>query len=138
MTVSDAPANLIGDPADPRGRNILSGNSLAGVQVSGAALEATPIAGNLIGTDAPGRHLARQRRGRGARRRCARRRPIGGTTRRAGNVISGNLLDGVSGLRPGSPPARSSWATSSASTPPARAPCRTAATGVFLWTARRA
>ena len=75
-------------------RNVISGNSGDGVEISGAGTTGNVVEGNYIGVDATGA-VARQRR----QRRFAQRHIgniVGGTTASARNVISGNATDGVS------------------------------------------
>ncbi len=84
ITLADASANIISS-------NLISGNGLAGISMSGAAT-GNFVFGNLIGTDVNGKinlgnHAA------GVTISGAGGNQIGVTN--AGNVISGNLQDGI-------------------------------------------
>jgi titin len=93
LELTNAPGNWIGGPAVGQ-RNLFSGNALAGVAVLGSAASNNIIAGNAIGTDAPGRRaLANQTQGIYL---SAPKTLIGGTQPGAGNLISGNNNVGIS------------------------------------------
>lgn len=95
--------NLVGGPS-AGARNLISGNTLDGVQISGASVVGptepnsanNEVQGNFIGTDVSGdRALPNGAHGieliEGARNNT-----IGGTTAGARNVVSGNTQHGVS------------------------------------------
>jgi hypothetical protein len=75
-------------------RNIVSGNSASGVYVFGTASAGNLIAGNFIGTDMDGL-VDVGNGGDGITIDDAPNNTVGGTTVHAGNVISGNDVDGV-------------------------------------------
>jgi len=79
--------------ADPGSRNVISGNRLSGVFIADNA-DQTTLQGNYIGTNATGA-LAVPNGENGVTLYAARRTHIGGTAAGAGNVISGNTLDGI-------------------------------------------
>ena len=98
---SEATDVLIGGVAPGEG-NLISGNSLAGVEVAGrgngaavAVLGDTRIEGNRIGTNAAGTAAVPNVRPGIFVRLNVTGVTIGGATPGAGNVISGNLDDGV-------------------------------------------
>ena len=75
-------------------RNVISGNDQRGVYVSGAGATSNNIRGNYIGTNAAGTGAVGNNQGvfiQGG----AQDNRVGGTAAGAGNVISGNLDDGV-------------------------------------------
>lgn len=74
-------------------RNLVSGNSTGGVSISEGSTE-NSIQGNLIGTTANGTSPLGNERG-GVSIQRAFKNTIGGTSRAARNVISGNGGDGV-------------------------------------------
>lgn len=86
--------NIIGGDGAGEG-NVISGNLSGGVNVSGSEVGANVISGNYIGTDAngtaslgnvgPGITISSN----------ARNNVVGGTTQEEGNLISGNVGDGV-------------------------------------------
>ena len=113
-------------------RNVISGNSGDGVELTGPGATGNVVAGNYIGTDAAGTAAVGNRFG--VYLSAATGNTVGGTAAAARNVISGNTGGGdfyYAGewrLRPG--PTRTWWpATTSASTRPGRRPSPTAATG---------
>jgi parallel beta-helix repeat protein len=84
---------LIGG-TDPGARNVISANGV-GIELGGSADTANQIEGNFIGTDITGSH-ALGNLGDGVLLVLgANDNTIGGTTAGAGNVISGNIGDGV-------------------------------------------
>ncbi|MGO9469386.1 MAG: beta strand repeat-containing protein, partial [Isosphaeraceae bacterium] len=95
--IDDAPSNQIGIPAPAQGGiigisnvggNVISGNSGAGVRVSGAAATGNIIQGNLIGTDRSGASaLGNSLEGVVL---ASADNTVGGTIAGAGNLISGN------------------------------------------------
>jgi len=74
-------------------RNLISGNTTAGVAVSGIGTSANLVAGNFIGTDASGQTALAN--GIGVLVSGGTATTIGGTTAGAGNVISGNITAGL-------------------------------------------
>ena len=85
--------DMIGD-GTPAGRNVISGNGLAGIALADAATSGNAIQGNLIGTDISGnRRLANG--ARGITMAGAGPNAIGGTVTGQGNVISGNVGEGI-------------------------------------------
>ena len=90
----DSAGNSIGGPLAGQG-NVLSGNAGAGVHLSGAAARGNRVQGNRIGLRPDG--TAAQGNGTGvAIGFGAAENTIGGTGPGDGNVISGNLYDGLS------------------------------------------
>lgn len=80
----------------PAARNVISGNTHAGISVSEAATTGTKIQGNYIGTT-PAGTAARANKGPGVELYGGVSGVVvGGTTSGAGNVISGNASSGVS------------------------------------------
>ncbi|MCU0707282.1 MAG: right-handed parallel beta-helix repeat-containing protein, partial [Pirellula sp.] len=80
--------------ADTEERNVISGNSIAGLIIRNSDTSGAIIAGNYIGTD-PSGTLARPNN-RGIEIVFeANNITVGGTTAAARNVISGNTIDGV-------------------------------------------
>lgn len=94
IRVNIAPANVIGGTAAGAG-NLISGNSIHGVDIGGAGSTGNRVEGNLIGTDRSG--LTALPNGREGIRveGLANENIIGGTVAGARNVISGNNLSGV-------------------------------------------
>ena len=88
---SSETGNLIGGNA-PADRNVISGNSGAGISVTGSS--AVVIAGNFIGTDANGT-VARSNGGNGIDMKGGAGSTIGGSTIGAGNLVSGNSGNGI-------------------------------------------
>ena len=76
------------------GGNVISGNGGDGVEIDGPASTGNAIRGDFIGTDATGT-LTRGNEVAGVSVLDATRNTIGGTAQGAGNVISGNVGDGV-------------------------------------------
>ena len=79
--------NLIGGTW-PEDRNVISGNGYGGVTAYGGGIL---LQGNFIGTDVTGTIAI----GNGTGVRAGNGAPIGGPERGAGNVISGNVGDGI-------------------------------------------
>jgi hypothetical protein len=76
-------------------RNVISGNALDGVDLSGNGTNFNAVEGNLIGTDVSGTNdLPNQGNGVSVEN-GAMYNTIGGTTSGAGNVIGGNTGDGI-------------------------------------------
>jgi hypothetical protein len=104
--VDGADGNTIGGTTS-EARNVISGNTLVGVDIEGDDLNSFDtsdnlVAGNYIGTDASGSHALRNLGGGVNLDNDASGNTIGGVTSSARNVISGNLAgamlngDGVS------------------------------------------
>lgn len=74
--------------------NVISGNAYAGILLSGITATANKITGNLIGTDATGKAALPNGYG-GFYLTNASANQIGGTNPGAGNVISGNIQNGL-------------------------------------------
>ncbi|WP_228551920.1 NosD domain-containing protein [Mumia zhuanghuii] len=91
IVIDKSPDNVIGTSASP---NAVSGNVQAGVTVNGAAATGTEIAGNRIGTNAAGTAAVPNLLGISLRDSAVGTR-IGGTTDADGNVVSGNLSNGI-------------------------------------------
>lgn len=77
----------------PAERNVISGNSSAGVVISANA-GPTNVTGNYVGTNASGTAALGNGRGGVSASNCAQL-VIGGTAARAGNLISGNTNAGI-------------------------------------------
>lgn len=76
-------------------RNLISGNGVAGVIIAGAGTTNNVVQGNYAGTDVSGlRALPNGQEGVGIQD-GATGNLVGGTNAGAGNVVSGNLSDGV-------------------------------------------
>lgn len=85
-------ADLTADATAAGPRNLLSGNTIAGVRIAGA--DANKVLGNFIGLDAAGTSALAN--GNGVELIAATSdNDIGGSAAGAGNVISGNTGDGV-------------------------------------------
>jgi titin len=84
--------NLIG-AGSLASRNVISGNSNAGIAIGGGAGDRNSVLGNFIGTDPTG--SSARPNGMGIALTAAPGNTIGGTTAAARNVISGNTTDGV-------------------------------------------
>ena len=89
-----ASENTIGGTT-PGARNLISGNKLAGVSISGEGTSDNVVAGNYLGTDITGLNALKNREGvyitSGAQNNT-----IGGESEASRNVISGNRESGVS------------------------------------------
>lgn len=81
--------------------NLISGNQLAGVEISGDTASGNVVRGNMIGTDAGGA-AALGNSVDGVRIAGAPGNTVGGSGHGDGNVISGNVSDGVAILSPAS------------------------------------
>ncbi|MGH7895217.1 MAG: DUF4232 domain-containing protein, partial [Candidatus Binatia bacterium] len=92
IDVADSPGHRIGGVA-PESRNVISGNNI-GVYLHGAATVGNVIEGNFIGTE-PSGFTAVANASHGVQVFLAGANTIGGTDPGAGNVISGNLRDGI-------------------------------------------
>lgn len=85
-------SNLVGGTV-AADRNVISGNAAYGVYVNGAAAQGNRIQGNFIGTDVQGRQPLPN--GLSGIRVDGPANLVGGEVAGAGNVISGNLENGV-------------------------------------------
>ncbi len=94
MDLTDAPQNLVGDPLDPAGRNVISGNLGAGVRIDGLGSQGNVIVGNYLGTDVTGQQSVGNLLA-GLYVNGAPANQIGGPLPTARNLISGNLGDGL-------------------------------------------
>lgn len=97
---SGASENTIGGTAQGAG-NVISGNYADGVRIYGAGTSGNRVLGNLIGTSFDGNNAipngSRSAPADGvAIYAGATANSVGGTTKGAGNVLSGNSRDGVS------------------------------------------
>src|SRR4029077_19348900 len=89
-----------GGGADSATRNIISGNTQAGIELGGIGTQQNVVADNFLGTDSSG--VAALPNLRGIRIAAgASNNTIGGTLSAARNVISGNRLSGVLITDPG-------------------------------------
>ncbi len=93
IVVESATDCLIGGTT-PAARNLISGNGSAGVLILGTG-SGNAIQGNYIGTDATGTIALGNETNGVTISRNASAPLIGGTTPGAGNLISGNLLNGI-------------------------------------------
>ena len=95
VLLNTAASNTIGGTT-PEARNILSGNSVAGVEIRGGGSSLNLVEGNYIGTDTSGEaSLANLV---GVFINAASNNTIGGTDPGAGNLISGNSNAAGSGV----------------------------------------
>lgn len=90
---SSAGTGTIIGGTDPLAANLISGNASLGVELDSTSLSGSTIQGNLIGTDVSGK-LALPN-AVGVLIDEAQDTLLGGTESGAGNVISGNLGDGI-------------------------------------------
>lgn len=88
-----SPGNTIGG-AEAGAGNLISGNTINGVNIFGIAAGGNAVLGNYVGTDASG-GSAIPNGENGIAVLFASSNTIGGTAPGAGNVVSGNTLDGV-------------------------------------------
>ncbi len=93
VRIIDASANTIGGTI-PGARNVISGNNLNGVSISGAGATGNIVQGNYIGTDVNGT-AALGNSQMGVHISGAPTNTIGGMIASAGNLISGNSFSGV-------------------------------------------
>lgn len=98
VDINNAASNIIGTDSDGTGdlgeRNLISGNSHAGININGETARQNIIAGNRIGTNAFG-SAAIANMGDGISINAAPDNRIGGTTAAARNIISGNAQNGI-------------------------------------------
>ncbi len=90
VTLDAAPGNFVGTPG---AGNVISGNLQNGIELKNAGGVSNVVQGNLIGTDATGM-LALSNLWSGLRIESAAN-VIGGAQTGAGNLISGNLSNGI-------------------------------------------
>jgi CSLREA domain-containing protein len=93
ISIDGAPNNTVGGTAAEAG-NMISGNTIHGVEIVNAGATGNLVQGNLIGTDASGT-AALANGTDGVRIAGAPSNTIGGATAAARNVISGNGAQGV-------------------------------------------
>lgn len=91
---TDSANNIIGGSA-AGARNVISGNIYSGVYLSGSGTTGNTIAGNYIGTDKDGSFSVSNGDGGIVLSSEANHNTIGGTEAGAGNLISGNLENGI-------------------------------------------
>ncbi len=93
VQVLDAPGTSIGSPVDG-GSNLISGNLVAGISLGGSGAVGVVVTANRIGTDRSGtKPLGNGRSGIAVT--GSPLASIGGTAAGAGNLISGNGLEGI-------------------------------------------
>ena len=92
-------SNLIGGTRATE-RNVISSNLYSGINLTGAGTSNNVFQGNFIGTDAQGKKALGNQFGGIYVYGCGRNQ-IGGTGPGAGNLISGNIKDGISLGDPG-------------------------------------
>jgi len=93
VTVSGSSGNTIGRAA-PGAGNLVSGNGGSGIYFTGAASTGNTVQNNLIGTDIHG-VVSISNAGDGITLQGAGNNLVGGSVALAGNVISGNTLQGI-------------------------------------------
>ncbi len=91
--ISGSSHNVLGGKT-PGQRNLISGNTVYGIQIGGQGAENNIVIGNFIGTDASGTAPVGNREGV-AIGYYARHNRVGGTDPGEGNLISGNRGEGV-------------------------------------------
>ena len=82
--------NVVGG-STPADRNVISGNGLFGINVSGSGATANVVKGNYVGVDVTGQKTLGNRNGVGVSF-GAQDNVIGGVEKGEGNVISGNSI----------------------------------------------
>lgn len=92
IVIQNARSTVVGG-ADPAESNVLSGNSFDGILISGG--DSTVVYGNYIGTDASGTLAVPNLINGVELQSAARNTTIGGRLAAQGNVISGNIANGV-------------------------------------------
>ncbi len=98
VTVFEAPNNRIGGTGVGAG-NLVSGNKKTGIFIVGNGASGNQIEGNFVGTNAAGNSPVPNGQF-GVVVRDAPANIVGGSVAGAGNVVSGNTLDGVAILLP--------------------------------------
>jgi len=93
VLIENAPSNVIGGPSVTE-RNVISGNSSDGIEITGTGASANLILGNYIGTDSTGT-VDRGNSGDGVFVSGAPGNQIGGGGPGEGNLISGNASEGI-------------------------------------------
>ncbi len=94
LITSSATNNTIGGTSS-QALNVISGNAVNGVLISGSGTSTNLIEGNVIGTDVTGtKALANQSNGVSITS-AATNNTVGGSTSAARNIISGNTANGV-------------------------------------------
>ncbi len=94
VNIAGASANTIGGAVSGAG-NVISGNTSVGVVIHNAGASANVVLGNLIGTDIHGTATLGNSREGVQVLASATANTIGGAASGAGNVISGNGINGV-------------------------------------------
>ena len=94
VVITSASGNTIGGTA-AGAANVISGNSSAGIQLTGAATTANVINGNLIGLGSDGTTAVGNTSSGVEIRSSAANNTVGGTAAGAGNTIANNQTDGV-------------------------------------------
>ena len=89
-----AVANMIGGTI-PAARNMISGNSTSGVDITGSGTDSNSVIGNYIGTNEMGTSALANQFGVLVEEAAANN-AIGGTVFDMANVISGNTISGIS------------------------------------------
>jgi hypothetical protein len=93
VEIFNASSNLVGG-ATPGAGNVISGNSLSGVALTDSNATANVVQGNFLGTDASGTNSLGNARN-GVFLSGVTGNLIGGTDAGTGNLISGNLQNGI-------------------------------------------
>ncbi len=101
LLIDGATDNTIGGTT-AAARNIISGNTAPGVGMDGSGTTGNLVEGNYIGTDVSGAHALGNGDAGVWISDGASDNTIGGATAAAGNLISGNIGDGVAIIGPGS------------------------------------
>ncbi len=94
LIANGASGNIIGG-TNALARNVLSGNSQYGIFITDSNTTGNVVLGNYIGTDAGGSHMVSNSLGGMFLADDTGHNIIGGTNAGAGNVISGNLGNGI-------------------------------------------
>lgn len=96
VSISDAASNNTVGGTTAASRNIISGNGANGVQITGSTTTGNLVQGNYIGTDVTGTLALANARDGVFLYSSTDTNTIGGTATGAGNIISGNVGNGVS------------------------------------------